>query len=120
MPPFDALQQWNRQRPPRLSCLNLPLLAETYLRRQFPGGCYDPLARYDGGQAGNGWRGLRDGMDDQRTGRTRGDRRGLDSRDLAGTILRSFTTRTNLENNRFMIPVDAKGSNLRPLPCEGN
>lgn len=41
---------WNRQRPPRLSWEN-------------PGGDHVTLARYDGVQAGKGWRGLRDRVD---------------------------------------------------------
>jgi len=40
------------------------------------------LAPYCGGQAGNGWSGLRDGLDGQRPSRARDHRCGLDSWDL--------------------------------------
>jgi len=41
------------------------------------------LAPYHGGQAGHGWSGLRNGLDDQRPSRARDHRCGLDSWDLA-------------------------------------
>lgn len=51
-------------------------------RGHSPGGCDDPLARFDGGQAGGRWRGLYDRLDDFRPRRARDHRGGLDSRDL--------------------------------------
>ena len=41
------------------------------------------LAPYHGEQAGHGWSGLRNGLDDQRPSRARDHRCGLDSWDLA-------------------------------------
>src|SRR5258708_33014972 len=62
--------------------LNLEPLPETYLQRQPPGGCYDPLARHDGRSTGNGRGGLRHRMDDFRPGRARCDRGRLGVRAL--------------------------------------
>src|SRR5205085_9337888 len=70
------------------ACLNLRPLAETIYQRQSPGGCHDPLARFHGGQARNGWCGLRGGLDDFRSGRARGHHCGLDSRDLTRSLSR--------------------------------
>jgi hypothetical protein len=46
------------------------------------------MARYDGGQARNERRGLRDGLDDFRPSRNRRNRGCLAAWDLAGTISR--------------------------------
>jgi hypothetical protein len=63
--------------------LNLGALAETYFRAAPLGGCYDPLARFHGGQAGNGWRGLHQRLDDFWPSRARDHCCGLGAWDLA-------------------------------------
>jgi hypothetical protein len=68
---------------PRLLWLNPPPLGGDLPTRAATGGDHVSLARYHGGQAGNGWRGLRDGLDDIRPCRAWGYRCGLGSWDLA-------------------------------------